>query len=63
MLQVHPKKVAAHHHQRVSVVVEMMASAFNAKEHHITLCLRDESDRLVTNGNLKSRVANKADLK
>ena len=49
--------------KRVSVVVEMMATAFATKEHHITLCLRDESERLVTNGNLKNRVNGRAELK
>jgi engulfment/cell motility protein 1 len=41
----------------------MMATAFEAKEHHITLCLRDESDRVVTTNNLKHRVSGKSELK
>ena len=45
------------------MVVEMMATAFETKEHHITLCLRDENDRLVTTNNLKNRVTGKIDLK
>jgi engulfment/cell motility protein 1 len=49
--------------QRASVVVEMMATAFGAKEHHITLCLRDDGDRLITNSNLKQRVMSKVDLR
>lgn len=51
------------HIQRASVVVEMMATAFGAKEHHITLCLRDDGDRLITNNNLKQRVMSRVDLK
>jgi hypothetical protein len=41
----------------------MMATAFGTKEHHITLCLRDDSDRLITDSNLKHRVIGKMDLK
>lgn len=41
----------------------MIATAFETKEHHITLCLRDESNRLVTTSNLKHRVTSKSELK
>lgn len=34
-----------------------MAQSFDATEHHITLCLRDEADRLVTQSKLSSKVA------
>ena len=44
-------------------MVEMMAAAFPAKEHHITLCLRDETDGLVTQNNLPSKVYNHENLK
>ena len=36
---------------------------FNASEHHITLCLRDDNDRLVTQSNLGSKVGEHATLK
>ena len=40
-----------------------MTTSFNAEEHHITLCLRDEQDRLVTQINLLSKVRNREALK
>jgi len=40
-----------------------MTSAFVAKEHHITLCLRDEYDGLITQTNLPSKVINRDNLK
>lgn len=40
-----------------------MATSFAAKEHHITLCLRDNTDRLVTQSNLASKVRDHTELK
>lgn len=40
-----------------------MAKTFNATEHQITLCLRDDHDRLVTQANLPSKVAEHIPLK
>ncbi|ORY33129.1 hypothetical protein BCR39DRAFT_521383 [Naematelia encephala] len=48
---------------RIAYVVEMMAAAFGTKEHHITLCLRDEGDVLVTQNNLPSKVSDHNVLK
>ncbi|ORX39155.1 hypothetical protein BD324DRAFT_618673 [Kockovaella imperatae] len=48
---------------RVAKVIEVMTTTFGASEHHITLCLRDEADRLVTQGNLATKVADHAALK
>lgn len=41
----------------------MLSAAFATTEHHITLCLRDDEEVLVTQGNLASRVAEKAVLR
>ncbi|WWC91077.1 uncharacterized protein L201_006018 [Kwoniella dendrophila CBS 6074] len=48
---------------RVAYIVEIMSTSFATKEHHITLCLRDESDTLVTQNNLPSKVYNHDVLK
>ncbi|WVR08927.1 hypothetical protein IAU60_005986 [Kwoniella sp. DSM 27419] len=48
---------------RVTYIVEIMSTSFATKEHHITLCLRDESDVLVTQYNLPSKVYNHDVLK
>ncbi|RXK38189.1 hypothetical protein M231_04563 [Tremella mesenterica] len=48
---------------RVQYVLEMMATAFQTKEHHITLCLRDENDILITQNNLPSKIYNHDNLK
>jgi hypothetical protein len=50
-------------YQRINHVVEIMSTSFGTKEHHITLCLRDESDNLVTQNNLPSKVINHDTLK
>ncbi|ODO09557.1 hypothetical protein I350_03160 [Cryptococcus amylolentus CBS 6273] len=44
------------HHTRVAYIVEIMATSFATEEHHITLCLRDQEDNLVTQNNLPSKV-------
>ncbi|ODN81097.1 hypothetical protein L202_03192 [Cryptococcus amylolentus CBS 6039] len=41
---------------RVAYIVEIMATSFATEEHHITLCLRDQEDNLVTQNNLPSKV-------
>jgi len=38
----------------------MLCVAFDTKEHHITLCLRDEKDHLVTQATLHDRVTEHA---
>ncbi|WWC63902.1 uncharacterized protein I303_106507 [Kwoniella dejecticola CBS 10117] len=48
---------------RVAYIVEIMSTSFATKEHHITLCLRDEADTLVTQNNLPSKVYNHDILK
>ncbi|WVO22443.1 uncharacterized protein IAS62_003773 [Cryptococcus decagattii] len=48
---------------RISSIVEIMAASFAIEEHHITLCLRDEEDNLVTQNNLPSKVYNHDTLK
>nr|XP_031861447.1 uncharacterized protein CI109_003051 [Kwoniella shandongensis]KAA5528519.1 hypothetical protein CI109_003051 [Kwoniella shandongensis] len=48
---------------RVGYIVEIMSTSFATKEHHITLCLRDEADNLVTQNNLPSKVYNHDVLK
>ncbi|WVQ81129.1 hypothetical protein IAT38_003251 [Cryptococcus sp. DSM 104549] len=48
---------------RVAYIVEIMAASFATKEHHITLCLRDEEDTLVMQNNLPSKVYNHDVLK
>ncbi|RSH95186.1 hypothetical protein EHS25_000272 [Saitozyma podzolica] len=48
---------------RINHVVEIMSNSFGTKEHHITLCLRDEADHLVTQSNLPSKVINHDALK
>ncbi|KAK8844114.1 hypothetical protein IAR55_006908 [Kwoniella newhampshirensis] len=48
---------------RVGYIVEIMSTSFSTKEHHITLCLRDEADNLVTQNNLPSKVYNHDVLK
>ncbi|WVF65412.1 hypothetical protein IAT40_000139 [Kwoniella sp. CBS 6097] len=48
---------------RVAYIVEIMATSFASQEHHITLCLRDEADNLVTQNNLPSKVYNHDVLK
>ncbi|WWC72975.1 uncharacterized protein I206_106939 [Kwoniella pini CBS 10737] len=48
---------------RVAYIVEIMSTSFATKEHHITLCLRDESDTLLTQNNLPSKVYNHDVLK
>lgn len=50
-------------HQRVGHVVEVMCQVFSAKEHPITMALRDESDTLVTQSNLPSKVIHNVKLK
>lgn len=40
-----------------------MAASFAIEEHHITLCLRDEEDNLVTQDNLPCKVYNHDTLK
>lgn len=40
-----------------------MAQSFQASEHHITLCLRDENDHLVTQSNLALKVKSREVLK
>ncbi|ALO68970.1 hypothetical protein CNF00450 [Cryptococcus deneoformans JEC21] len=48
---------------RITYIVEVMAASFATEEHHITLCLRDEEDNLVTQNNLPSKVYNHDTLK
>ncbi|OXG40065.1 hypothetical protein C359_03987 [Cryptococcus neoformans Bt120] len=48
---------------RITYIVEIMAASFATEEHHITLCLRDEEDNLVTQNNLPSKVYNHNVLK
>ncbi|KAK6906154.1 hypothetical protein I203_100138 [Kwoniella mangroviensis CBS 8507] len=48
---------------RVAYIVEIMSTSFGTKEHHITLCLRDEADNLVTQNNLPGKVYNHDVLK
>ncbi|WRT69192.1 uncharacterized protein IL334_006176 [Kwoniella shivajii] len=48
---------------RVAYIVEIMSTSFSTREHHITLCLRDEADHLVTQNNLPSKVYNHDVLK
>jgi engulfment/cell motility protein 1 len=49
--------------QRIGYIVEIMSNSFGTAEHHITLCLRDEADNLVTQATLPSKVASKETLK
>jgi hypothetical protein len=51
------------HSQRLGYIIEVMAQSFQASEHHITLCLRDENDHLVTQSNLALKVKSREVLK
>nr|ODO03704.1 hypothetical protein L204_00040 [Cryptococcus depauperatus CBS 7855] len=48
---------------RVAYIVEIMSTSFVTEEHHLTLCLRDQEDVLVTQNNLPSKVYNHDVLK
>ena len=49
--------------QRIGYIVEIMSNSFGTSEHHITLCMRDEGDNLVTQANLASKVESQEVLK